>query len=318
MSGLTGTCSGSMLTDDPALLLAFLLITSAGPDSGGEILCTGGRRLNGRISRGGWSGWSTCWGSVTVSGSIISGDCRPAGRSLPEPRPHRRGSWVGDRAGLLSPLAARFPSLPLIAEDLGTITPDVRELMTTFGIPGMRVLQFGFDGDPENPHAPAAIGEDVVLYTGTHDNNTVRGWYEEEIGPEGRERIARVFGRLPSSLDIARDMITLALDSPARVVIIPVQDLLGLGSEARMNLPGRPQGTGSGGFVLVKRARMTGRGCGTGRSGPGGTGIWFPVKNGQGGSSPHPPPSWTNRGGYTRLNLAWKTPLCMRGVLMEG
>jgi len=155
----------------------------------------------------------------------------------------QEGCWVrGPGPALLSPLADRFPSLPLIAEDLGTITPDVRELMASFGIPGMRVLQFGFDGDPKNPHAPAAIGEDVVLYTGTHDNNTVRGWYEEEIGPEGRERIARVFGRLPSSLDIARDMITLALDSPARVVIIPVQDLLGLASEARMNLPATTAG----------------------------------------------------------------------------
>jgi 4-alpha-glucanotransferase len=114
--------------------------------------------------------------------------------------------------------------------------------MTMFDIPGMRVLQFGFDGDPKNPHAPAAISEDVVLYTGTHDNNTLRGWFDEEIGPEGKERIARVFGRMPSSSDIARDMITLALDSPARVVIIPVQDLLGLGSEARMNLPGTTAG----------------------------------------------------------------------------
>lgn len=155
----------------------------------------------------------------------------------------KEGCWVRTPGpALLSRLAARFPFLPLIAEDLGTITPDVRELMATFGIPGMRVLQFGFDGDPENPHVPAAITQDVVLYTGTHDNNTVRGWYEEEIGPEGKERIARVFGRLPSSQGIARDMITLALDSPARVVIIPVQDLLGRGSEARMNLPATTAG----------------------------------------------------------------------------
>jgi 4-alpha-glucanotransferase len=153
------------------------------------------------------------------------------------------GCWVRvPGQSLLSRLSARFPSLPLIAEDLGTITPDVRELMAAFGIPGMRVLQFGFDGDPENPHAPRAIGEDVVLYTGTHDNNTVSGWFEEEVGPEGKERIATVFGRPPSSQDIARDMIALALESPALVVIIPVQDLLGLGSEARMNLPATTAG----------------------------------------------------------------------------
>jgi 4-alpha-glucanotransferase len=153
------------------------------------------------------------------------------------------GCWArAPGPALLSRLAARFPSLPLIAEDLGTITTEVRELMTAFGIPGMRVLQFGFDGDPENPHAPAAIGEDVVLYTGTHDNNTVRGWFEEEIGPGEKERIAAVLGKMPSSRDIARDMVTLALDAPARVVIIPVQDLLGLASGARMNLPATTAG----------------------------------------------------------------------------
>ena len=148
------------------------------------------------------------------------------------------GRWVKvPGQALLSCLAGRFPSLPLIAEDLGTITPDVTKLMTAFGIPGMRVLQFGFDGDPKNPHSPANIGEDVVLYTGTHDNNTVKGWFEAEVGPETKERIAAVLGKMPSSQDIARDLITLALDSPARVVIIPVQDLLSLVSEARMNLP---------------------------------------------------------------------------------
>lgn len=155
----------------------------------------------------------------------------------------KEGCWVRvPGRALLSCLSARFPSLPLIAEDLGTITPDVRELMATFRIPGMRVLQFGFDGDPNNPHAPAAIGEDVVLYTGTHDNNTVRGWFETEAGPEAKARIAAVLGRMPSPEEIARDMIGLALDSPARVVVIPVQDLLGLGSEARMNLPATTKG----------------------------------------------------------------------------
>jgi 4-alpha-glucanotransferase len=143
---------------------------------------------------------------------------------------------------LLSRLRAQFPSLPLIAEDLGTITPDVRELMATFGIPGMRVLQFGFNGDPENPHAPASIGENVVLYTGTHDNNTVRGWFEDEAGPKEKERMATILGKVTSPREIARDMIGLALDAPARLVIIPVQDLLGLGSTARMNTPATTAG----------------------------------------------------------------------------
>lgn len=151
----------------------------------------------------------------------------------------QEGCWVRvPGQAMLSRLASRSSSLPLIAEDLGTITHDVRELMTMFGMPGTRVLQFGFDGDPNNPHAPLAIGEDVVLYTGTHDNNTVRGWYETEAGREVKERIAAVLGRVPSPGEIARDLIGLALDSRARVVIIPVQDILRLDSGARMNLPG--------------------------------------------------------------------------------
>ena len=153
------------------------------------------------------------------------------------------GFWVqAPGRALLSRLAARFPSLPLIAEDLGTITQDVRELMEAFGIPGMGVLQFGFDGDPHNPHAPGAIREEMVLYTGTHDNNTLRGWFDEEIGPGEKERIASILGRLPDPSALSREMITLALDSRARVVIVPVQDLLGLSSEARMNRPGTTEG----------------------------------------------------------------------------
>jgi 4-alpha-glucanotransferase len=155
----------------------------------------------------------------------------------------REGSWVrAPGHALLSSLTSKRPSLPLIAEDLGTITPDVRELMAHFGIPGTRVLQFGFDPDPGNPHAPGAIREDVVLYTGTHDNNTMRGWFEEEAGPDQKERITAALEKVPSSPEIARDMISLALGSPARLVIIPVQDLLCLGSWARMNLPGTTEG----------------------------------------------------------------------------
>ena len=155
----------------------------------------------------------------------------------------KEGCWVqAPGKALLSSLAMRVPSLSLIAEDLGTITPDVRELMAAFGLPGMRVLQFGFDGDPNNPHAPEAISENVVLYTGTHDNNTVRGWFEAEADPDTKERIAAVLKKIPTAEEIAKDMIGLALDSPARVVIIPVQDLLSLGSEARMNLPATTAG----------------------------------------------------------------------------
>jgi 4-alpha-glucanotransferase len=150
----------------------------------------------------------------------------------------REGQWVEvPGQALLSLLAARVPALPLIAEDLGTITQDVRELMKSFKIPGMGVLQFGFDGDPDNPNAPGAIREHMVLYTGTHDNNTTRGWFEEDIDPRVRERIAMALGHVPAPDTISRLMISLAFDSQAMLVIIPVQDLLGLPGRARMNRP---------------------------------------------------------------------------------
>ena len=155
----------------------------------------------------------------------------------------QEGSWVrGPGPALLSPLAARFPSLPLIAEDLGTITPDVRDLMAMFSIPGMRVLQFGFDGDPKNPHAPAAISEDVVLYTGTHDNNTVRGWFENEASREDKRRLSQYLGREVPAANVHLEVIRLAMMSVANTAIIPMQDILGLGGEARMNKPAKKPG----------------------------------------------------------------------------
>ncbi len=170
-------------------------------------------------------GFSACWEI-------------PAGAETAE-----EGHWVPVPGyALLSSLAARFPSLPFIAEDLGTITPDVMNLMNAFGIPGMRVLQFGFNRDPNNPHAPEAIREDVVLYTGTHDNNTVRGWFEVEALLEERERITSVLGKLPETGTISHDLIDCAFHTKAPLAIIPVQDLLGLGSEARMNRPATTEG----------------------------------------------------------------------------
>ncbi|MDI9634134.1 MAG: 4-alpha-glucanotransferase [Methanolinea sp.] len=153
----------------------------------------------------------------------------------------RAGRWVPvPGRELLSRLGAS--RLPLVAEDLGVITPDVHALREEFGIPGMRVLQFGFSGEPGNPHAPGNIVEDVVLYTGTHDNNTVLGWFCEEAGPGERELLAAALGSLPEPRDIPRAMIRLAMESPARVVVVPVQDLLSLPSRARMNRPGTTGG----------------------------------------------------------------------------
>lgn len=153
----------------------------------------------------------------------------------------RDGRWVAAPGRALLAYMAKL-DLPILAEDLGVITPDVRQLMDEFRIPGMRVLQFGFDGDLSNPHAPENIGEGVVLYTGTHDNNTLRGWFTEETGPEERKRIAAALESLPLPGDLPREMIRLAMESRAQAVIIPVQDLLGLPSQARMNRPGTTAG----------------------------------------------------------------------------
>ena len=135
-----------------------------------------------------------------------------------------------------------------MAEDLGVITPAVEKLRDGLGLPGMLVLQFGFDaGDTGSPHAPANHLENRWVYTGTHDHDTARGWYEG-LKPETAARFdaiaAETFARLgwePQS-DSWWRMVALAHASPAHVAMIQAQDLLGLGSEARMNYPGRQGG----------------------------------------------------------------------------
>ena len=154
------------------------------------------------------------------------------------------GQWVSAPAeGLLSAVKARFPQMPVIAEDLGIITPDVRDIMTKFSLPGMRVLLFTFTDDlPGNPNAPHNIPKNVLLYTGTHDNAPVRGWYEAAstgCGPGAGEAVPR--SRVPAD-DLPEMLLRLAMISVADTVITPVQDLLGLGMEARFNTPGTEKG----------------------------------------------------------------------------
>ena len=130
--------------------------------------------------------------------------------------------------------------LPLVAEDLGVITPAVHRLRESLGLPGMRVLQFGFDpGDPDGPHRPANHSEDVVVYTGTHDHDTARGWYESL--DEGRRRLvdAELRRQGLSGGEPWWALIRLAFSSPGRLAMAQAQDVVGLGSEARMNTPGR-------------------------------------------------------------------------------
>jgi 4-alpha-glucanotransferase len=149
------------------------------------------------------------------------------------------GSWVkGPGADLFRAIGEVVGGLPFVAEDLGLITEDVRELLRALGLPGMKVLQFGL-ADPASDHNPARIGPDSIVYTGTHDNDTAEGWFASL--PE-EERV-RVRGALPVEGDgVAWGMIRAAFRCGADLAVVPAQDLLGLGSAARMNDPRQAQG----------------------------------------------------------------------------
>ncbi|HEX3315712.1 MAG TPA: 4-alpha-glucanotransferase [Gemmataceae bacterium] len=152
----------------------------------------------------------------------------------------RNGKWVpapGD--ALLSSLKAEFGALPFIAEDLGLITPQVEHLRDRHDLPGMKVLQFAFGDDFRNPYLPHNHKQSSVVYTGTHDNDTTRGWYRGAQEKE-KDHVRRYLARDGS--DVSWDMIRVAWMSVADLAIAPLQDVLDLGSEARMNFPGRASG----------------------------------------------------------------------------
>jgi 4-alpha-glucanotransferase len=108
--------------------------------------------------------------------------------------------------------------------------------MTHFGFPGMKVLLFAFGQDlPTNPYIPHNLPRNCVAYTGTHDNNTIRAWFQEETSPEDRSRIFRYLGREVDPEELPREFIRLLMRSAADTIVLPMQDLLGLGAEARMN-----------------------------------------------------------------------------------
>jgi len=148
----------------------------------------------------------------------------------------REGEW---RTGPGLAFTGALAGLPLVAEDLGLLSPGVEVLRQASGLPGMSVLQFGFGGPPAgNPHFPANITADRVVYTGTHDNDTVAGWYAQADAEE-RARAEEAFGAMTAPHVTLAEA---ALASPGVAAFIPVQDLLGLGAEARFNTPGKPQG----------------------------------------------------------------------------
>ncbi|NMG58921.1 4-alpha-glucanotransferase [Geitlerinema sp. P-1104] len=152
------------------------------------------------------------------------------------------GEWV-EAPGyeFFEKLKAQLGELPIVAEDLGIITPEVEALRDTFGFPGMKILHFAFDSGWDNPYLPFNYGSNnFVVYTGTHDNNTTMGWYNSR-SEEDNQRVWDYLGCTRGE-GFHWDLIRLALSTNANQAVFPLQDLLGLGEEARMNAPSSPQG----------------------------------------------------------------------------
>lgn len=149
------------------------------------------------------------------------------------------GKWIpGPADDFFTTMFRHFPKFPIIAEDLGTITDDVRALVKRYKFPGMKVLLFAFgEENPKHPYLPHNYIENCVVYTGTHDNNTAKGWFRQEARPEDRKRVSAYIGRAVTVENIHWELIELALRSKANTAIIPLQDILGLGSKDRMNTP---------------------------------------------------------------------------------
>jgi 4-alpha-glucanotransferase len=152
----------------------------------------------------------------------------------------QNGWWDrGPGRSLFEAIYAALPNARIIVEDLGLITPDVISLRNELNLPGMAVLQFAFDGDPSNTYLPHNVSANSVMYTGTHDNQTTVGWFHQ-LPDVYRAQLLSYLGR--DGNDIAWDLIRIALASQSQIALVPMQDILRLGDEARMNTPGRPEG----------------------------------------------------------------------------
>ncbi len=164
---------------------------------------------------------------------------------VPASRPNAmRGKWVKvPHDAFFRELFRQIPFAAIFVEDLGYITADVREVVARYNFPRMSVLQFAFGGDPaRNPHLPHNYAENSIVYTGTHDNNTTRGWFEKNLKADDRKRLFDYLGCRFAAGDIAWEMMRTALRSVAKIAILPMQDVLNLGAEARMNLPAGKDG----------------------------------------------------------------------------
>ena len=154
-----------------------------------------------------------------------------------------RGKWVKTPSdAFFAALKHAFPSLPLIAEDLGYIDQPVIAALKALEIPGMRVILFGFDGSKDNPHIPSNHVENSVVYTGTHDTNTAQGWFNSEASAKEKTNLQSLIGKKVPPEEVSFEVVKLALSSISNLALIPIQDLLGLGAEARMNNPSKPLG----------------------------------------------------------------------------
>jgi len=154
-----------------------------------------------------------------------------------------KGKWVqAPYESFFRKLVMNFPNLPFIAEDLGFITSDVREVIQRYGFPGMRVLVFAFSGDELNPHLPHNYVRNLVVYTSTHDSNTSKGWFIQEAKPENRQKLSEYVGRNVIESNVCEVLCRLALSSIANLAVIPVQDILCLDFKARINRPGTASG----------------------------------------------------------------------------
>ena len=186
-----------------------------------------------------------CWWRLRVEGALEQFDLLridhfrglEASWEIPATEPTAiSGEWVTvPGQALLKTLQQEFDPLPLVAEDLGIITPEVVALKNQFELPGMSVLQFGFSGLPDNPHAPNDLVENSVVYTGTHDNDTSMGWFTKLSSDTQHwvlSQLRQDVGEMPWPL------IATGFDSVAERVIVPMQDFMALGSEHRMNTPG--------------------------------------------------------------------------------
>src|SRR5437016_4604231 len=169
---------------------------------------------------------------------------RPAARHVPAAAPTAElGRWVpGPGAGFFNAVRKGLGGVPFIAEDLGLITPDVGALRDSFDLPGTRVLQFAFDGHSDNPYLPDNYVPNAVVYTGTHDNPTTRGWYKDLPDAERRNLWSYLKRAAGTGEEATSALLGLAWSSAAALAIAPLQDVLNLGKEARMNQPGRAEG----------------------------------------------------------------------------